>query len=181
MAIALRCQVSTPYETSNSHADIQKSLGHWRGSNATQETVICPLSFEKRLSLEQLCSRGYTVANSPLNTFFAVDLLHRVFHVPAISEGIVEHYSEDSAGVLELAQTTSIFSVRDTDALQYFAIDAYAYAYDIANPGVGCTGELEEVTSSAPAAAASATATATAVEPVTTTASADAVSDFLSL
>jgi hypothetical protein len=90
--------------------------------------------------------------------------------VPAISEGIVEHYAEDYAGVLELAETNSTYAVRDTDALQYFAIDAWAY--DIANPGVGCTGELEEVVSSATAAAATPTATPAA----TTAAAAAAVS-----
>jgi hypothetical protein len=150
--------------------------GHWRGANATQETVICPLSYERRLPLEQVCSRGYTVANSPLNTFFAVDLLHRVFHVPAISEGIVEHYSEDYAGVLELARTNATFSVRDTDALQYFAIDAWAY--DIANPGVGCTGELEDTVSSAAVVVASPTATGASIPPSSTAASADAVSSL---
>ena len=142
--------------------------GHWRGSNATSETVICPLSYERRLPLEQVCSRGYTVANSPLNTFFAVDLLHRIFHVPVISEGVVEHYAEDYAGVLELAETNSTYAVRDTDALQYFAIDAYAY--DIVVTGVGCTGELEEAETS------SAAATPTATPPASTAAAAAAVS-----
>lgn len=115
--------------------------GHWRGSNATQETVICDLSFQKRLYLESLCGFGYTVAKSPLNTYWAVDLLHRIFHVPRISEGVVDHFAEDYAEVLELAETDPAKSVIDSDTLQYFAIDVYAY--DIAAPGVGCTGELD--------------------------------------
>ncbi|OLN95825.1 Antigen 1 [Colletotrichum chlorophyti] len=116
--------------------------GHWRGSNATQETVICPLSFEIRRPLSSVCGLGYNVANSKLNTFWATDLLHRAFHVPLISEGVVEHYAEDYAEALDLAKNNASLSVVDSDALQYFAIDVWAY--DIAAPGVGCPGELEE-------------------------------------
>ncbi|KAG5752300.1 hypothetical protein H9Q69_010737 [Fusarium xylarioides] len=116
--------------------------GHWRGDNATTETVICPLSFEIRRSLDSVCGLGYTVAQSKLNTFWATDLLHRVLHVPTISEGIVDHFAEDYAEAIELAKTDPSKSVIDSDALQYFAIDVYAY--DIAAPGEGCTGEAEE-------------------------------------
>ncbi|KAF1808267.1 major allergen Asp f 2-like protein [Eremomyces bilateralis CBS 781.70] len=100
--------------------------GHWRGANATQETVICPLSYLNRLPLETMCGRGYTVATSPPNTYFAVDLLHRLFHVPQISEDTV-------------TQRDPYKSTRDSDALQLFAIDVYAY--DIAVPGTGCSGD----------------------------------------
>ncbi|KAL0930491.1 Antigen 1 [Colletotrichum truncatum] len=116
--------------------------GHWRGSNATQETVICPLSFQIRRPLTSVCGLGYNVANSRLNTFWATDLLHRAFHVPLVSLGQVEHYAEDYAEVLDLAKNNATLSVLDSDALQYFAIDVWAY--DIAAPGVGCSGELEE-------------------------------------
>ncbi|KAF4337142.1 major allergen Asp f 2 [Fusarium beomiforme] len=116
--------------------------GHWRGSNATTETVICPRSFEIRRHLDSVCGLGYTVAGSKLNTFWATDLLHRVLHVPTISENIVDHFAEDYADALELAKTDPSKSAIDSDALQYFAIDVYAY--DIAAPGVGCTGEVEE-------------------------------------
>lgn len=51
--------------------------GHWRGSNNTQETVICELSFMTRQPLENLCSRGYTVAGSPLAWTWAGDLMVR--------------------------------------------------------------------------------------------------------
>lgn len=51
--------------------------GHWRGSNATEETVICDLSFHIRWSLDAMCSRGYTVAGWPTNTYWASDLMHR--------------------------------------------------------------------------------------------------------
>lgn len=99
--------------------------------------------------------------------------MHRIFHVPAITEDIVSHYAEDYASVLELAEHNSTYSVRDSDALQYFAINAYAY--DIVVPGVGCTGELEEdeASSAAPVAA-----TPTAAQATTTAAAAAAVSEI---
>ncbi|KAJ4252860.1 Prenylated Rab acceptor protein 1 [Fusarium torreyae] len=116
--------------------------GHWRGDNATTETVICPLSFEIRRGLDSVCNLGYTVAQSKLNTFWATDLLHRVLHVPTISEETVDHFAENYVEVLELAKSDPSKSAIDSDAIQYFAIDVYAY--DIAAPGVGCTGEPEE-------------------------------------
>lgn len=116
--------------------------GHWRAANATQETVICDLSYEKRRWLDGVCGLGYTVAHSPLNTFWATDLLHRVLHVPQISENIVDHFTEDYEEVLELAKTDPAKSAIDSDTLQYFAIDVYAF--DIAAPGVGCTGDEAE-------------------------------------
>ncbi|KAL2757383.1 hypothetical protein ACRALDRAFT_2039823 [Sodiomyces alcalophilus JCM 7366] len=134
--------------------------GHWRGDNATQETVICDLSYELRLPLSAVCSRGYTVAGSPLNTYWATDLLHRVFHVPLISDLRLEHYSEDYADALRLAVTDPELAIVDSDALQYFAIDAWAY--DIAVPGVGCSGELPQVSSATTSAAAEPTGTQSA-------------------
>ncbi|KAF5023034.1 hypothetical protein F66182_4918 [Fusarium sp. NRRL 66182] len=116
--------------------------GHWRGENATEETVICPLSFEIRRSLDSVCGLGYTVAESRLNTFWATDLLHRVLHVPTVSEEVVGHFAEEYVDVLALAKSDPSRSVIDSDTLQYFAIDVYAY--DIAAPGVGCSGEVDE-------------------------------------
>lgn len=116
--------------------------GHWRGDNATSETVICDRSFEVRRFLSGMCGQGYTVASSPLNTFWATDLLHRVLHVPDISEDLVEHYAEDYADALRQAEEEPEKSGRDSDVLQMFAVDAWAY--DIAAPGIGCTGEAEK-------------------------------------
>ncbi|KAL8637487.1 MAG: hypothetical protein Q9228_005246 [Teloschistes exilis] len=113
--------------------------GHWRGENATGETVICPLSYETRRPLEQLCAFGYTVAGSETNTYFGSDLIHRLFHMPAFGDDHVEHFAEDYAGALELARTNSSFATHDSDILQYFALDTYAH--DIAVPGVGCSGK----------------------------------------
>ncbi|KAH7127415.1 putative peptidase domain-containing protein [Dactylonectria macrodidyma] len=114
--------------------------GHWRGDNATAETVICPLSFEIRRPLSSVCNLGYTVAASKLNTYWATDLMHRILHVPIISESIVDHFAEDYPESLALAKSDPSKSGIDSDTLQYFAIDVYAY--DIAAPGVGCTGEV---------------------------------------
>ena len=131
--------------------------GHWRGSNATQETVICDLSFERRRHLDSVCGFGYTVASSSLNTYWATDLLHRIFHVPKINEGILDHYAEDYADVMELAITDPAKSGVDSDTLQYFAIDVYAF--DIAVPGIGCTGQLPEKDMARPSTPAALTAT----------------------
>lgn len=86
-----------------------------------------------------MCNLGYTVAGSPLNMFWATDLLHRVLHVPKISEGVVEHAADEYGDVLDLAKADPALSAKDIHTLQYFATDVYAY--DIAAPGVGCTGE----------------------------------------
>ena len=144
------------------NANISGWAGHWRGENATQETVICPLSFEIRRSLSSVCGLGYTVAESKLNTFWATDLLHRIFHVPRISEEVVDHYAEDYTDVIELAQNNPELSVKDSDTLQYFAIDVYAY--DIAAPGIGCSGKLPD-TSEAPSSTAGAQPSVTSTAP----------------
>ncbi|KAI9844852.1 MAG: hypothetical protein M1837_005270 [Sclerophora amabilis] len=129
------------------NCDLEDYGGHWRGENATDETVICPLSYETRNDLEQLCGLGYTVSGSETNFYFASDLLHRLYHMPAIGEGIVEHYSETFADVLNLPSENPANAVRNSDSLQYFALDVYAY--DVAVPGEGCYGEGPSEESSA--------------------------------
>ncbi|KAI0385562.1 major allergen Asp F2 [Hypomontagnella monticulosa] len=114
--------------------------GHWRGENATQETVICPLSYTTRMPLEGLCGYGYSVASGKLNFYFGADLIHRLYHLPAIGEGIVEHYADTYDECLELAISNPAEAVRNTHTLQYFALDVYAF--DIAVPGEGCTGKV---------------------------------------
>ncbi|KAL1843991.1 hypothetical protein VTJ49DRAFT_6395 [Mycothermus thermophilus] len=109
--------------------------GHWRGTNATQETVLCPPSFAagRRRHLDSVCGLGHTVRGSPLNTFWAVDLLHRVLHVPRISEGVVDHFADGYDEVLELAKTDPEKAARDSEALQLFALEVYAF--EVAAPG----------------------------------------------
>ncbi|KAF2797479.1 zincin [Melanomma pulvis-pyrius CBS 109.77] len=140
--------------------------GHWRGSNATSETVICPLSYSTRWSLESLCGLGYTVANGATNFYWASDLLHRLFHVPKIGEGAVEHYAGEYDEVIDLAQTHSDEAVKNSDTLQYFALEAYAF--DIAVPGEGCAGKWTATSSEVVASQTSVpTATSSEVPSVT--------------
>ncbi|KAI2467492.1 major allergen Asp F2 [Annulohypoxylon bovei var. microspora] len=139
--------------------------GHWRGENATQETVICPLSYTTRMPLEGLCGYGYSVASGSLNLYFGSDLIHRLYHLPAIGEGTVEHYADSYNECLQLAIDNPAEAVRNSHTLQYFALDVYAF--DIAVPGEGCTGRtLDQVSS----AAQSTTATVTAGPSSTSTA-----------
>lgn len=134
--------------------------GHWRGENATQETVICPRSFSGiRWSLDAMCGRGYTVANSAGNSFFGTDLLHRVLHVPRISENVVDHFAGDYPEMMELAKTHPEEAVINSDTIQLFAVDVYAY--DVAVPGVGCHGEyVAEEPTAAPSSTPAAQSTA---------------------
>jgi hypothetical protein len=87
-----------------------------------------------------MCALGYTVAGSDTNTFFASDLIHRLYHIPSFGEGHVEHFMDDYAGVLEQAKVNSSRATHDSDTLQYFALEVYAY--DIAVPGEGCPGKV---------------------------------------
>ncbi|KAH8724452.1 putative peptidase family-domain-containing protein [Phaeosphaeriaceae sp. PMI808] len=126
--------------------------GHWRGANASSETVICDLSYELRRPLQGMCGFGYNVANGATNFYWASDLLHRLLHIPKVGEGVVEHYGAEGKypGVISLAKTNATYAVRNSDTLQYFALEVYAH--DIAVPGVGCPGTY--TATSTPVAAA---------------------------
>ncbi|WVR07337.1 hypothetical protein IAU60_004378 [Kwoniella sp. DSM 27419] len=119
--------------------------GHWRGDNATQETVICDLSYTDRLYNEAFCMYGNTVAGSPLGTYWSIDLI-----------------SEDYASALELAEHNATYSPMDSDALQAFA--AHVYAVEVVGAGDSCIGTSSESDNhshgSATASAASATSSA---------------------
>jgi hypothetical protein len=149
--------------------------GHWRGANATNETVICPPSYTSRYWLEMLCGYGYRVGAGNPNAYFAGDMLHRWMHLPGMSEGVVDHYTpegaDEFAASLELARTRPHEAVRNTGSLQYFALDVYAF--DIAVPGVGCPA-LPLNASSLSASAAPPT-TKTPATHATTTAHASAI------
>jgi hypothetical protein len=113
-----------------------------------------------------MCGFGWDVANGKSNFYWASDLLHRLLHIPKVGEGIVEHYAEDYAEVIELAHTQSDLSVRDSDALQFFALEAYAF--DVALPNEGCAGRLS-ATSSGAASETSAAASLSSAEAVSAT------------
>ncbi|KAL8403242.1 hypothetical protein RB594_008488 [Gaeumannomyces avenae] len=140
--------------------------GHWRGANASAETVICPLSYETRKPLDALCSFGYTVAAGKLNLYWAADLMHRIFHLEPVGEGAVEHYADSHAECLAIAKSDPSKAVRNTYSLQYFALDAYAY--DVVMPGEGCPGRSSSASSSAPAPAQPPATTTAAVSPTKT-------------
>jgi hypothetical protein len=71
---------------------------------------------------------GYDVANSATNFYWASDLLHRLLHIPSVGEGVVEHYGDASKypGVLALAESNPSEAIRNSDTLQYFALEVYA-------------------------------------------------------
>lgn len=150
------------------NCDIEGYAGHWRGENATDETVICDLSYETRRSLSTMCGLGYTVSGSETNTFWASDLLHRLYHVPAIGQNWIDHFAGEYEEVIDQAKKNATLSTHDTHTLQYFALEVYAN--DIAVPGVGCPGAQHEHEESHEEATTTATATATTADKPTSTA-----------
>lgn len=70
------------------------------------ETVICSLSYTTRWPLSQMCARGFQIATGKLATYWAADLMHRLFHVPVIGEGEsgVGHHADSYEEMLDLAK-----------------------------------------------------------------------------
>lgn len=157
--------------------------GHWRGENSTDETVICDLSYETRRSLSTMCGLGYTVSGSETNTFWASDLLHRLYHVPAVGQNWIDHFADGYEEVVDQAIEDATLSTHDSETLQYFALEVYAY--DIAAPGIGCPGAQHEHEGTHGDQATTETATtqpaptATTTDKPSTTSEVPAVSDFL--
>ncbi|KAJ5960057.1 uncharacterized protein N7479_007207 [Penicillium vulpinum] len=120
------------------NCDLEGYAGHWRGENGTDETVICDLSYETRRSLSTMCGLGYTVSESETNTFWATDLLHRLYHVPVIGQNWIDHFANGYEEAIDQAKENATLSTHDSETLQYFALEVYAY--DIAVPGIGCPG-----------------------------------------
>lgn len=154
--------------------------GHWRGSNASDETVICEASYTSRWNLPAMCGYGYTVAGGELASYFASDLIHRLFHTDKIGEGTVFHYADTYTECLDLARETPEEAVRNAHTLQYFALDVYAY--DIAVPGQGCTGEPieEEEESTETSSSASVSSTSSAASSSTSSAEASSTTEATS-
>lgn len=124
------------------NCDIEGYAGHWRGENASDETVICELSFDSRKPLTKLCGDGYTVSGSKDSIYWAGDLLHRIFHVESFSQGLIDHFADDYSECLELAKSDPAKAAKNSLSLRLFALDAYAF--DIVEPGKGCTGDDEK-------------------------------------
>jgi len=117
--------------------------GYWRGANASLEVVMCAGAFEAQSHwpLEALCAHGYSVAAGDEAAYWASDLLHRLLHVPSVNDGgVVRHFASEYVASVALARASPGLAVRNIDSLLYFALDVYAF--DVAVPGVGCTGVL---------------------------------------
>lgn len=55
----------------------------------------------------------------------------------------MEHYADDYEEVVELKNgNQSSLATRDSNALQYFALEAYAF--DVVVPGEGCSGDEQD-------------------------------------
>lgn len=118
-----------------------------------------------------MCMRGWTVAGSPYNQYWSSDLHHRLFHT-GVGEGLVDHYADDYGPCLQLAIDNPEEAVRNSHSLALFALDTYAF--DVAAPNEGCTGEYvpEEGEEEAAAAATEVTSTSSSMAMTTSSAAA---------
>ncbi|TNY23476.1 putative peptidase family-domain-containing protein [Rhodotorula diobovata] len=112
--------------------------GHWRGQNATEETVICEPSYANRLHLASLCWDGNEIGVTPASQWLAADLLHRLMHIPSVTYNHVEHAADTYPDVLALAASNSSLAAYNQATFQLYALDAYAQ--DVAFPPSGCVG-----------------------------------------
>jgi hypothetical protein len=112
---------------------------------------------------------GYTVSDSETNTFWASDLMHRLYHLPAIGGEYIDHFTENYAEMLEAAERSSTNSTHDSDVLQYFALEAYAY--NIAVPGEGCAGSTLTSGTTTPTQAATEPSAALSVSSISSSSS----------
>jgi len=93
--------------------------------------------------------------------------MHRLFHLPSVGLGKVEHYADDHSDCVNLAKSDPSKAVYNTHSLQYFA--NHVYAVEVAQGGDACIGEYDSsgivaptTTSATAAAAASGTSSAAA-------------------
>ncbi|WOO83155.1 Major allergen Asp f 2 [Vanrija pseudolonga] len=114
--------------------------GHWRGDASPSETVICDLSYEARIYNPGFCMFGFRLDKDKPSKFWSIDLIHRFYHVPQITNSAVNHYAANLAEVVQLSQNNSTFSPFDSDALQFFA--AHVYALNI-GAGDVCIGDVK--------------------------------------
>ena len=114
--------------------------GYNREESHLEEAITCPYSYSTRMPLTQLCAFGFTIAEAEDNTvYFASDIMHRIFHMPGFGENLtLDHYADGWENSTKLAKESPFKAVRNSATLRLFALDVYAY--DIAVPGVGCTG-----------------------------------------
>ena len=74
--------------------------------------------------------------------------MHRIFHMPGFGENYtLDHYADGYENCTKLARDDPSKAARNSATLRLFALDVYAY--DVAVPGIGCTGDEDLVFSSA--------------------------------
>ncbi|GAA5944678.1 Zps1p [Sporobolomyces koalae] len=141
--------------------------GHWRGKNATEQTVICPPTYTRRMQLSTLCWDGVEIGSVPPTRWLATDFMHRLTHVPSISYDLIHHVANTLGGVMELAASNDSSTITNQDTFQFYALDAYAY--DVVWPGKSCvTKNPPQEESESGHGTASATLTTTSAEPTAT-------------
>ncbi|CAO1626673.1 unnamed protein product [Sympodiomycopsis kandeliae] len=139
--------------------------GHWRGNNATGETVICELSYYTRLPLEKACLFGWTLNTGSISAYWGTDLMHRAMHLPSITNEKVGHSADEYSALLALARNDTAQSVANQHTLQTFAFEVWSRE-NVAPEG--CVGSAEASESeSAPASTAT---SSVASAPATTSA-----------
>lgn len=65
--------------------------GHWRGEPHVSETVICDLSYRARLYNAAFCMNGFSLDTGKPSTYWSIDLVHRLLHVPSVTNAAVNH------------------------------------------------------------------------------------------
>ncbi|PWN33769.1 zincin, partial [Meira miltonrushii] len=128
--------------------------GHWRGNNATEETVICNLSFQSRLGLERACENGFKLGRDNVNVYWGADLLHRMMHLPKVTNGYITHVADTHEDMMKIAIEQPDQSVKNQHSIQEFAFDVWTRKYISAEGSAGAT--------ATESASASAAATSTA-------------------
>ncbi|KAK1922879.1 putative peptidase family-domain-containing protein [Papiliotrema laurentii] len=136
--------------------------GHWRGENGTSETVICDASYVDRKFNLEFCMHGFRLDAVKPAFYWSIDLIHRLFHVPSVTNGLVDHFAEDLHEVVELAAHNGTFAAVDSNALQYFA--AHVYAIEVAKGGDACIGDIRNAPSSSGDAHAAASSAPSATD-----------------
>ncbi|MCO5589753.1 hypothetical protein L7F22_043722 [Adiantum nelumboides] len=116
--------------------------GHWRGNNATEETVICELSFHSRLGLEKACGNGFKLGRDNVNVYWGADLLHRMMHLPKVTNGYITHVADTHEDMMKIAIEKPDQSVKNQHSIQEFAFEAWIRKYT--NPE-GCSASEEEI------------------------------------
>ncbi|GAA5856920.1 hypothetical protein JCM8547_008465 [Rhodosporidiobolus lusitaniae] len=108
--------------------------------NCDQVTAAGPWD-TNRTHLASLCWDEHKVLDAPPNQWLAVDLLHRMTHIPSIAYNHVEHTASTFPDVLQLAHLNDSRTVLNSETLQLYALEAYAN--DVAHPPNGCSVDID--------------------------------------